>query len=105
MPVAAGMEPGSETAAQLAKPLVFLIRFLGRRVVARLEAISLGLGVRFVITSLKADSAEHIYHTLCCARSQAENLIKLHKTQLKTDRASCRSATADQVRLLLRTAA
>ena len=60
MPVAPVMELGSETAAQLAKSLVLLIRFLGRRVVARLEAIPLGLDIRFVITSLKAGSAEHI---------------------------------------------
>jgi hypothetical protein len=31
-------------------------------------------------------SAEHIYETLYCARGQAENLIKLHKAQLASDR-------------------
>jgi hypothetical protein len=40
-----------------------------------------------------------------CARGQAENLIKLHKTQLSSDRTSCRSAVANQVRLVLHTAA
>jgi hypothetical protein len=35
----------------------------------------------------------------------AENLIKLHKTQLDSDRTSCRAATADQLRLVLHTAA
>ena len=34
-----------------------------------------------------------------------ENLIKLHKTQLASDRMSCHSATANQVRLVLHTAA
>jgi hypothetical protein len=34
-----------------------------------------------------------------------ENLIKLHKTQLKSDRTSCRSANANQIRLVLHTAA
>ena len=34
-----------------------------------------------------------------CARGQAENLIKLHKTQLASDRTSCRSAVGNQVRL------
>jgi hypothetical protein len=34
-----------------------------------------------------------------------ENLIKLHKTQLSSDRMSCHSATANQVRLVLHTAA
>jgi len=40
-----------------------------------------------------------------CARGQAENLIKLHKTHLKSDRTSCSSASANQVRLILHTAA
>jgi Transposase DDE domain group 1 len=46
-----------------------------------------------------------IYDSLYCARGQAENLIKLHKTQLASDRTSCRSALANQVRLVLHTAA
>jgi Transposase DDE domain group 1 len=50
-------------------------------------------------------SAERIYDSLYCARGQAENLIKLHKTQLASDRTSCRSALAHQVRLILHTAA
>jgi Transposase DDE domain group 1 len=33
------------------------------------------------------------------------NLIKLHKAQLSSDRMSCHSATANQVRLVLHTAA
>lgn len=39
------------------------------------------------------------------AHYQAGNLIKLHKTQLASDRTSCRSALASQVRLVLHTAA
>jgi hypothetical protein len=50
-------------------------------------------------------SAEHIYDTLYCARGQAENLIKRHKAQLASDRTSCRSANANQMRLILHTAA
>jgi hypothetical protein len=76
-----------------------------RRVAARIEASTLGLDIRFVVTSLSDGSAEHIYDTLYCARGQAENLIKLHKTQLKSDRTSCRSANANQMRLILHTAA
>jgi hypothetical protein len=34
-----------------------------------------------------------------------ENLIKLHKGQLASDRMSCHSATANQVRVVLHTAA
>ncbi len=46
-----------------------------------------------------------MYDSLYCARGQMENLIKLHKTQLASDRTSCRSAVANQVRLVLHTAA
>ena len=66
-----------------------------RRTVARIEATTLGLDIRFVVTSLDVGSAEWIYDSLYCARGQAENLIKLHKTQLASDRTSCRSALAN----------
>src|SRR5262245_25605244 len=62
-----------------------------RRACARIEATSLGLDIRYVVTSLAAGSAEHIYDTLYCARGQTENLIKMHKGQLASDRTSCRS--------------
>jgi hypothetical protein len=57
------------------------------------------------VTSLTHGSAEWLYDSLYCARGQAENLIKLHKGQLASDRTSCRSALANQVRLVLHTAA
>ncbi len=76
-----------------------------RRVVARIEASILGMDIRYVVTSLAEGSAEHIYDTLYCARGQAENLIKRHKAQLASDRTSCRSANANQMRLILHTAA
>ena len=76
-----------------------------RRAIARIEATRLGLDIRFVVTSLDVGSAEWIYDSLYCARGQAENLIKLHKTQLASDRTSCRSALANQVRLVFHTAA
>ena len=76
-----------------------------RRVVARIEASTLGMDIRYVVTSLTDGSAEHIYDRLYCARGQAENLIKRHKTQLASDRTSCRSANANQMRLILHTAA
>jgi hypothetical protein len=76
-----------------------------RRAVARIEATTKGLDIRFVVTSIETGSAEHIYETLYCARGQAENLIKLHKAQLASDRTSCRSPLANQMRLILHTAA
>ena len=76
-----------------------------RRAVARIEASTLGLDIRFVVTNIAHSPAEWIYDSLYCARGQMENLIKLHKTQLASDRTSCRSAIANQVRLVLHTAA
>ncbi len=90
-----------------------------RRVVARLEcslqpdtgetiATSNGMrqevDIRYVVTSLKGP-AEHLYEDRYCGRGQMENLIKLHKAQLSSDRMSCHSAIANQVRLVLHTAA
>jgi hypothetical protein len=76
-----------------------------RRVAARIEATTKGLDIRYVVTNIAGGSAEWLYDTLYCARGQAENLIKLHKTQLASDRTSCRSPLANQVRLVLHTGA
>ncbi len=76
-----------------------------RRVAARIEATTMGLDIRFVVTNLAKGSAEHVYDVVYCARGQAENLIKLHKSQLASDRTSCRRAVANQMRLVLHTAA
>jgi hypothetical protein len=84
-----------------------------RRFVARIEVsfqqtksghLTQSTDIRYCITSLKGDP-EHLYETVYCARGRAENLIKLHKAQLASDRTSCHSATANQVRLVLHTAA
>jgi hypothetical protein len=75
-----------------------------RRVIARLEASSQGFDARYIVTTL-AGTAEHLYETVYCARGQAENFIKLHKTQLASDRTSCHSSSANQFRLILHTAA
>ena len=75
-----------------------------RRIVARLEATPLGFDARYVVTTL-TDPAQHLYERVYCARGQAENFIKLHKTQLASDRTSCRDPKANQFRLILHTAA
>jgi hypothetical protein len=88
-----------------------------RRVIARIEAslqpnptpdnpdaLRQEIDVRYVVTSLDGD-AERLYEGVYCQRGQAENLIKLHKAQLASDRTSCSSATANQVRLMLTTVA
>jgi hypothetical protein len=86
-----------------------------RRVIARIE-VSLQpdpnepgymrqeVDIRYVVTSLAGDP-RRLYEGVYCKRGQMENLIKLHKAQLASDRTSCHSATANQVRLVLHTAA
>ena len=76
-----------------------------RRVAARIEATAKGLDIRYVVTNLAIGTAAWLYDTIYCARGQAENLIKLHKSQLASDRTSCRSPLANQVRLVLHTGA
>jgi Transposase DDE domain group 1 len=76
-----------------------------RRVAARIEATRKGLDIRYVVTNISGGSAAWLYDGLYCARGDAENLIKLHKTQLASDRTSCRSPLANQMRLILHTAA
>jgi hypothetical protein len=76
-----------------------------RRVVARIEVTRKGADVRYIVTNIKGGGARHLYETVYCARGQAENLIKRHKSQLASDRTSCRSPLANQMRLILHTAA
>ena len=75
------------------------------RVVARIEPTPLGLDIRYVVTNLADNTPEQVYADLYCPRGQAENLIKLHKSQLASDRTSCRAPLANQMRLILHTAA
>lgn len=75
-----------------------------RKVIARLEATTLGFDARYVVTSLPGE-AQYLYEDVYCVRGQAENLIKLHKAQLSSDRTSCQSPVANQVRLVLHTGA
>ncbi len=44
-----------------------------RRVSARIEASTLGLDIRYLVTNITDGSAEWLYDTLYCARGQAEN--------------------------------
>jgi len=76
----------------------------GRRVIARFEATTLGFDARYIVTTLTGE-ARHLYENVYCQRGQAENLIKMHKVQMASDRTSCQSAIANQVRLVLHTGA
>jgi hypothetical protein len=75
-----------------------------RQVVARIEASPQGSDSRFIVTNL-AGTPRWLYEGVYCQRGQAENLIKAHKLHLASDRTSCTSATANQFRLLIHTAA
>ena len=77
---------------------------VARRVIGRVEASPQGSDSRFIITNL-AGAPRWLYESVYCARGQAENLIKAHKLHLASDRTSCTSATANQFRLLIHTAA
>lgn len=76
-----------------------------RRVIARIEASFQGMYIWTFVTSIQGTAAERLYELDYCDRGPAENLIKLHKTQLMIDRTSCMSAAANQMRLILHTAA
>jgi Transposase DDE domain group 1 len=75
------------------------------RIIARVEAGPQGSDTRFVVTNLAGGTARRIYEDLYCARGQAENHVKAWKRHLAADRTSCSKATANQVRLMLHTAA
>jgi hypothetical protein len=77
---------------------------VARRVIARVEASPQGSDSRFIVTNLEG-APRWLYESVYCARGQAENLIKAHKLHLASDRTSCTSATANQFRLLIHTAA
>jgi hypothetical protein len=52
------------------------------RGVARLAAISKGFDTRYVVINIIQCGSQWLYDSLYCARGQAENLIKRHKSQL-----------------------
>ena len=75
-----------------------------RRVIARIEASDQGSDTRFIVTNLEG-APRWLYEDVYCARGRAENLIKVHKRHLASDRTSCTKAAANQFRLVLYTAA
>ena len=75
-----------------------------RRVIARVEASTQGTDSRFIVTNLPG-TPKQLYEKVYCGRGNMENLIKAHKLHLASDRTSCSSATANQFRLLIHSAA
>ena len=73
-----------------------------RRAVARIEATKLGLDIRFVVTNIETGTPQWLYDTLYCARGQAENPDQAAQGPSSlSDRTSCCSPVANQVRLAL----
>jgi hypothetical protein len=67
--------------------------------IARVEVGPLGRDTRFIVTNLTGPRGKHLYERVYSARGQAENHIKGWKSHLASDRTSCMSASANQMRV------
>jgi hypothetical protein len=76
-----------------------------QRVVVKVEVSSMGVNVRYIVSSLRNIRSKSLYEQGYCARATAELRIKEHKTYLLSDRMSCTSFMANQFRLFLHSAA
>ena len=76
-----------------------------QRVVVKVEVNSMGTNVRYIVSSLRTVRAKALYEQGYCARGAMELRIKDHKTYLLSDRMSCNSFLANQLRLFLHSAA
>jgi hypothetical protein len=70
------------------------------KVIARVEATSMGSDARFVVTNLPG-RAKMLYEKVYCARGRMENLIKDMKLYTRSDKTACHSWEANQFRLFL----
>jgi len=70
------------------------------KVIARVEATSLGSDARFVVTNLPG-RGKHLYEHIYCARGRMENLIKDMKLYTRSDKTACTRWQANQFRLFL----
>jgi len=76
-----------------------------RKVVVKVEMSERGLNVRFISTDMFQAKARNLYEDIYCGRGNMELMIKDHKTYTKSDRTSCHSFTANQLRLFFHSAA
>lgn len=76
-----------------------------RKVIVKVEMSERGLNVRFISTDMFQAKAKSLYEDIYCGRGNMELMIKDHKTYTKSDRTSCHSFKANQLRLLLHSAA
>ena len=76
-----------------------------RRVIVKAEHLAQGPNTRFVVTNLDQLTAEQVYDELYIQRGDMENRIKEQQLSLFADRTSCHKFVANQLRLLLASAA
>ena len=76
-----------------------------RRVVIKVEVSAQGVNTRFVVTDLERARPQGLYQHIYGARGQAENESKDHTLSLQSDRTACHRFEANQLRLLLHSAA
>lgn len=76
-----------------------------QRVIVKVEANSMGTNIRYVVTDLRQYKTRHLYEKGYCARGGMELRIKDHKLYLRSDRMSCNSFLANQMRLFMHSAA
>jgi hypothetical protein len=75
-----------------------------RRVIVKAEYLDQGPNARFLVTNL-AESPQEMYDGRYTARGDMENRIKEQQLELFADRTSCHAFAANQLRLLLASAA
>jgi hypothetical protein len=76
-----------------------------QRVVVKVEVNSMGTNTRYIVTDLIQYRTKALYEKGYCARGNMELRIKDHKLYLRSDRMSCHSFLANQLRLFLHSAA
>jgi hypothetical protein len=75
-----------------------------RRIIVKAEYLDRGPNARFLVTNL-AESPQEMYDGRYTARGDMENRIKEQQLELFADRTSCHAFAANQLRLLLASAA
>lgn len=76
-----------------------------QRVIVKVEVSSMGTNIRYIVTDLHNYRTKNLYEMGFCARGNMELRIKDHKLYLQSDRMSCNSFLANQLRLFLHSAA
>ena len=72
-----------------------------RRIIAKLEVCLHGINRRFLVTNNNSQTPKEVYENEYCPRGDMENKIKQLKLDLKADRLSCHSFSANQFRNFL----